>query len=424
MQAAKAPSTTFPASFHARGRGIGARYLTGERGVVFWAFVLLMVTNVALAKAGFSTGTTPVTFGYLLMGALAPLALIGLIVRPVLSPSALLHVLLAYLPVGLFAVYKVQTAFGSPGELLVVGTNFLILPIIIIGLFSPYLEDLTEAQICTVLRWSVRFAVAWGLMNFFMYAMTKSFIAIPYVTMNAADAAEVFGKNNRRGGFMKLVSTYNNGNIFGVCMITLGPVYLYAEKSRGWMAAFLLAILLTLSRSAWFGMVVMGGVMVALGQVRVNRGPVWLGGLAAIGGILIIMPFLGWTSDNLFDSNLGGRFYQVEQLVITWFGTPQVSIREIVYLGLLQSFGLVGFLFEMLALTFPVLVNALRLRHLPMLRRAAVAGMLSYMAVAALDGAFIFPPVLGLFLFMSALTYRRGYRATARQAALPAPAGR
>ncbi|RXZ34697.1 hypothetical protein EO081_03240 [Sphingomonas desiccabilis] len=389
---------------------------------MFWAFVMLMVTNVALAKAGFSTGSTPVTFGYLLMGALAPFALIGLIVRPVLSPAALLHVLLAYLPVGLFAVYKVETAFGSPAELLVTGTNFLILPVIIIGLFSPYLEDLTEAQICTVLKWCVRFAVAWGLMNFFMYALTKSFIAIPYLTMNAADAAEVFGKNNRRGGFMKLVSTYNNGNIFGVCMIALGPVYLYAEKSRAWMAAFLLAILLTLSRSAWFGMVVMGGVMVALGQVRVNRGPVWLGGLAAVGGIVIIMPFLGWTSDNLFDSNLGGRFYQVEQLVITWFGAPRVSIKEIIYLGLLQSFGLIGFLFVMLALTFPILVNASRLRTLPMLRRAAIGGTICYLAMAALDGAFIFPPVLAIFLFLGALTYRRGYRGAAGRAALPATA--
>lgn len=410
MQAAQAPSATFPASIQAKRRGMGARYLTGERGVVFWAFVMLMVTNVALAKAGFSAGSTPVTFGYLLMGALAPLALIGLIVRPVLSPVALLHVLLAYLPVGLFAVYKVETAFGSPGELLVIGTSFLILPVIIIGLFSPYLEDLTEAQICTVLKWCVRFAVAWGLMNFFMYAITKSFMAIPYVTMNAADAAEVFGKNNRRGGFMKLVSTYNNGNIFGVCMIALGPVYLYAEKSRAWMAAFLLAILLTLSRSAWFGMVIMGGVMVAIGQLRINRGYIWLAGIGALSGILILLPLLGWTSANLFDSNLGGRFYQFEELVFTWLGTPGIHIAEIIYLGLLNSFGVLGFLGVMLALTFPLLTQGARLYRLPMLRRAALGGMVCYLAMAASDGAFIFPPVLAIFLFMGALAYRRGYR--------------
>lgn len=212
---------------------------------------------------------------------------------------------------------------------------------------------------------------------------------------------------------MKLVSTYNNGNIFGVCMITLGPVYLYAEKSRAWKGAFLLAILLTLSRSAWFGMGVMAGVMVVTRQLRINRGYVWVAAIGAVGGVLILLPLLGWTPANLFDSNLGGRFYQFEELVFTWLGAPRIRIAEIIYLGLLQSFGLLGFLGVMLALVFPLLTQGPRLYQLPMLRRAALGGIVCYLMTAASDGAFIFPPVLAIFLFMGALAYRRGYRRAA-----------
>lgn len=405
---------------------VGVHRVTAKprNGVIFITMAVLLVFNIALAKAGFTAGGTPVTFGYILLGAAAPFALIGLVRRSVLSPSAFVHLLIGYLPIGLLALYKIQTYTASPVALLVMGTVFLLLPAIILGILSPYLEDLTEAQILSVLKWCVRFAVAWGLLNFTLYFLTKQFIAIPYLTMNAADAAEVFSKNNRRGPLMKLVSTYNNGNIFGVCMIMLGPLYIYAENKKSWVAAFIVAIMLTLSRSAWAGLLLMGAMMVVVGQLKINRGPLWIAILVVAALLMTIMPLLGWTSDNLFDANLGGRLHQISDLQWTWWGAQRIQISEILYAGLLQSFGVAGGLLALLALGMGALYGFSNFQRLSMLRKAALAGLLCYLGIAASDAAFIFPPTMATFLFLNAMVYRRGYRGAIPGRPNPATAAR
>jgi len=60
----------------------------------------------------------------------------------------------------------------------------------------------------------------------------KTDIEIPYFTINAADVGEVADKYNQRGNIMKLISTYNNGNIFGVCTLMFFPLFYYnTQKS-------------------------------------------------------------------------------------------------------------------------------------------------------------------------------------------------
>src|SRR5690606_37942603 len=206
-----------------------------SRKLIFAAFSILVIMNVALPKAGITVGGTPITFGYMLMILIPPLALLGLVRRPRISPAAGFHFLAFFLPLGLLALYKLMGADSSVLSLAICGMLFLVIPFVVLVLFSSYLEQLTERQIGRVLKWCISFVIVWGIFNFLLYAVSKQFLEIPYLTVNAGDVGEIYGKNNRRGELMKLVSTYSNGNVLGTCLVMLLPLYLYFTKSRLWV---------------------------------------------------------------------------------------------------------------------------------------------------------------------------------------------
>ena len=53
------------------------------------------------------------------------------------------------------------------------------------------------------------------------------------LTVNAGDLGELdSSKFNQRGSVSKLISTYNNGNIFGVCTLMLFPIFYEYTKSK------------------------------------------------------------------------------------------------------------------------------------------------------------------------------------------------
>lgn len=377
---------------------------------VYWVFALLLIFNIASPKAGILFFGIPLTFGYMLLGIFAPVALIGLVRRPTLSPAAAANFFLGYLLAGLIVLY--DTVFFSSAWTSVVTylTIFIILPMIILVAMSSHLEYVSEKDIGTVLKWCVRFVIVWGIMNFVLYALFKHIIEIKYVTVNAGELSSVFDKNNRRGSLMKLISTYNNGNVFGASMIMLAPLYIYFEKSRFWITALLIAVVLSLSRTAWFGLLAIGFLMVATGFIRLSRIYFWISLIGAAGAGVVMMAVLGWDSSKLLDTNLGGRFEQWSDIEISPLGQGSIRVAEILYAGLLRSFGVIGSLVVMVALLFPVVYAALNRQRLSRLRMAAAIGCGGYLLIAFFDAAFIYPPVIVIYLFASAMIYRRGYR--------------
>lgn len=387
----------------------GARDAVARAPVHYWVFVLLLVFTVALPKAGIGINDTPLTFGYLLLAGFAPVALLGLFRRSDFSAVPTMNLLLGYLPISLFVTFKLLS-HGTILSLIVLTSILAVLPLIILLAYAPYLEDFTEEQIGTPLKWCVRIVVIWGLMNFFIYALTKNFIEINYVTINQLDIGAIYSKNNRRGLLMKLVSTYNNGNVLGTCLIMLAPVYLFFENSRAFVAAFCLAIVLTLSRTAWFGLAAVFSLLILFGRIRLTRPFIWLGLAGAVMAVVIALPYMGWTSDRVVDVNLGGRLVYWSDLQLSLFGARDVKIYEILYAGLLQSFGVVGFAVALIAIGFPLVYGFINYRRLSPLRVSALLGICAYLLVAFFDAAFIYPPTIAQFLFLSALLYRRGYR--------------
>ncbi len=76
--------------------------------------------------------------------------------------------------------------------------------------------------------------------------------------VNAADVGLLeTTKDINRGGLFKLISTYNNGNVYGAAMLILLPLF-DAIETRKWRKLFLrIALVLTLSRSVWIGLVML-----------------------------------------------------------------------------------------------------------------------------------------------------------------------
>ena len=141
--------------------------------------------------------------------------------------------------------------------------------------------------------------------------------------------------------------------------------------------------------------------MVISGQIRVNRMSVWVSLGAAICVFLAILPMLGWTSANLIDDRLGGRLDYLKKLEVTFLGQDSITIPEIVYFGLLQSYGLIGLVIALAALSYGAIYGLAHWGGLSQMRRSAVLGVMTYLFACTMDGAFVFPPVFPLFLFVT-----------------------
>lgn len=378
-------------------------------GLAWIGLVVLLIFNLALPKGGTRIEGFPITWGYLAIAGFTVFAAIGTLRRRDLSLPPIIQACCLMMPMAIFTYYKAQQ-FGLPSNgWLQYAVLFGFFPVAILVFMGPHLEQLQARHIAVLLRTCIRFAVAWGLFNFLLFLVVGQVIEIPYVTVNGAELISVMKKNNMRGSIMKLVSSFNNGNIFGVCMVMLMPIYFHIEKRKGWLAAFVVALLCTLSRTAWFAMTAAFILMVLAGQIRVNRVSVWvsLGGAFCV--FLAILPMLGWTSANLIDDRLGGRLKYLQKLEISFFGHDTINIPEVVYFGLLQSYGLFGLVIALAALSYGAFYGLTHWNRLSQMRRSATLGVLAYLFACTMDGAFVFPPVFPLFLFVNALIYRRGY---------------
>lgn len=373
-------------------------------------FATLIIFNLALPKGGIKVSDLPVTWGYILLLLAAPLALIGLIGRRNLSAVPLVQAAACFLPTTVMVVAKGLTYDLPPQQWLVYATVFGVLACAMLFALVHYLEDIPAEVIGSMLVWAIRFVVLWGLMNFLVRILTGQFFEIPYITVNAADAGEIFQKMNNRGGVMKLVSTFNNGNIFGVCMLVMAPIYLVFEKRRTFISLFFMALVCTLSRTVWLGMVATVLMMMLSGQLRVANPMPWFGGLVALLLIIALMPIIGWTPDKLVEADLGGRDVVLEAFELTTFGAGHLGIPELFYFGLVQSFGIFGMLFPLAGMLFAPIYALGHWGELSDMRKAAAVGSASYLVAALIDGAFVFPPTFVLFLLANGLVYRRGLR--------------
>ena len=149
----------------------------------------------------------------------------------------------------------------------------------------------------------------YGIVLFVYKIVTGDWIEIPFLTINYGDVGLMDYKHINRGGdIFKLISTYNNGNIYGVCMLMLLPFYEQCED-KGWKTLIVKAsLVLTLSRTVWIGLVFYELVLQFYIRRQFSKTILRQFGMltAGVAGVLAALYLLlGRSIGFVFDPNLG-----------------------------------------------------------------------------------------------------------------------
>ena len=393
---------------HSRARATGRTLAT--------AFAWLLITFLVLfPKGGFKVGGVPVTWGFILLGLCGPpLVIARLVVFPLRAPIRLFAALACAIPFQVIFLYTaVFNGISDIGSLLACVTNFYYIPWLFLLVFPCFYPRLDGPGLARHFRFCILAAALFGIAMFFYHPIVGSFIEIPFLTVNSGDYGELeLRKHIVRGAFLKLISTYNNGNLYGVATLILLPLYNMLEPKRWKRYTLLAALIFTLSRTVWAGLILQEVFSLAIALKtsfrrfpRVVPGPAVRGALTVAAMVLLVLFGLLFNANKLsflFDENLGGR-----APVLAAFSHPHWlpaglagQFSEIVYASVLSDYGIVGLLAFILLFASPIVLYLLQPHSFRSpLQRAALRGLVLYAVVAASDGAINLIPVLAFYWF-------------------------
>jgi len=402
--------------------------------VIVW---LLLTFLVLFPKGGFRVANTPITWGYLLLGILfCPLAAVRLLLVPFRESRLALIAIASLVPFQLVFCYSwLANGVANFGYAIAVFIGFFFLPVVFLLLFPPFLAFVNPHRFQRYFCFCVVAAALWGIFLFFYHPIMGKYIEIPYLTVNAGDYGllEAY-KHIARGGFLKLIATYNNGNLYGVATLILFPLYLLLEPARWKRNVIRVALVLTLSRTVWFGLIMEQVLTLAAKMPEmVERFPKIYPGkatrqllavLATVALVLFGLVFNGNGLAFILDSGLSGREGELGGFINPTFlpTHPVDGFSELLYASALSLFGIAGFLAIMLIFAAPLSLVAWKPAILASpTRRAAAKGLILYAIVASVDGATILIPVMAFYWF-AYMTMIYGLPGELTPETLPAPA--
>lgn len=378
---------------------------TSQNLVVF----LLVLFCLVFPKAGFKIGTIPITFGYILLS--ITFILVFILDGPRLLQSVdknrllVTSLTLPFALYGLIIFYFV--GYDEIGFVISFFVNFAVFPIAFVYILSIRFDKLDMNYLFGMVRHSILVISIYGIFLFFYKSFTGSFIEIPYLTVNSGDLGALESKNISRGDYYKLISTYNNGNIYGVCLLMLLPLFDYIETGFVKRLIVRISLILTLSRTVWIG--IFSYEIARLLLSRKKSVSFLLSSLAffiiSIYAISQILGAIGYSSDFLLDKNLGGR---AESLNINPTLIPELpfnNISEIVYASVLESFGIIGLILFSFSFFSPLLIFVSSIRNNPLgaYKKRIISGIILYMLLCFSDGAMMLIPTMLIYWFLVAL---------------------
>ena len=382
----------------------------------------LVIFLVLFPKGGIKLAGAPLTWGYLILAVTAGPALVyRMLFLPLRMSVMALAALGSVLPFDLVMAYSYKAnGFATLEYLISLFVNFVALPFLFLFVYPAFFAGVDRSRFVRMFRGSVFWAAAYGIFLFLWRPLTGHLIEIPLLTVNLADYGQIeLTKHIARGAFLKLISTYNNGNVYGVATLILLPLYSLLEPSRARRITVRLALVLTLSRTVWAGLVIeqmLSLVRPALAIVmtfpRVNLRRAKKPLLFVVGTAAAIFTALfasSYSLSFLFDPTLGGRVGEINVLgSSTWLpSVPLTGFAEVLFASALTNFGYVGLWSLVLLFFFPMVLMVARPEILDdPVRNAAAKGLILYVIVSTSDGATNLIPVMAFYWFVySVLLY-------------------
>jgi hypothetical protein len=390
-------------------------YKTGDKMEILnkIAIFLLIFFLVAFPKGGFKIGDIPITWGYLYIMLIGIIGFYKLFKLKFL-PKINLYLLLFMLPFQViicvtFLLYGYTTSIGF---FLSIILNFVIFPFVFLILFHTY-EKINLFFLFKILKWSVFFTAVYGIVLFVYMLFTGEIFEIPYLSVNMDDD-NILTKHIYRGeGFFKLISTYNNGNIYGEAILILLPLYYFLETNNFRRLLVKIALILTLSRTVWIG-IILFEFMNIFRQKKFQTKPIvyFIISICCIfGGVWWFISSAGLDINFLFDENLGGRrdVFEVFSDIHLLPNEPINSIHGIAYISILGNYGLFGLLAFAVGLFSPTLFYFLKIvpNAKSEYKKSIVMGIFIYLFIACNDHAILYIPVTCFYWFCVFLLIRK-----------------
>jgi hypothetical protein len=380
---------------------------TLRNAFAFIAIVLLVV----IPKGGFKVSGIPITWGYLYLGFLFMVLFFSLSKNFIVNQKALICYLATLPFLAYFTVHLAVKGYdGTFGNLVAFYTSFAFMPLLFLVFLSGTLARIDIDYLEKLIYRAVLIVSVYGIFLFLHKQILGRYIEIPYITVNSGDLGELEGKYNQRGNLFKLISTYNNGNIFGVCIMLLFPVFYKKYRKKWELAAVLLALFLTLSRTVWIGVIVF--FLIEYRKKLLELIKVYAVVLVAV---FVVSSFLftglfqyGSLGNFVTDTSFGGRIYQIKDaLGFSWFGAEVYNVvNEIVYLSIYRQFGLIGFILFCISMFLPFYIFSYSSKR----NWTYFLGVIVYWVLCASDGCTLFIPTLAFYNFvlcMSLVTQRQ-----------------
>lgn len=369
--------------------------------LVFKIGVLFLII---IPKGGFKIAGIPLTWGYLYLG-----FIFFSISRSVIKKEHFVldnkH-LLSYLATIPFVVYVTMhlliNGYSSAfGMLISFYVSFVFLPFLFYIYLGYYFKRINPSYVEKLISNAVVAVSVYGIVLFLIKAFLKADVEIPYVTINAADVGDVANKYNVRGNVSKLISTYNNGNIFGICILMLLPMFYETNKSKLKIALVIIALIFTLSRTVWIGLLLFLLIKYRQKLIMLTKSFIILGVFFFLFNIVFLTKgfMYGSLSNFILDFKFGGRITQIRQAFseITIFGTTNFEgFAEIVYLSLLKQFGLVGVFLFFVSFFTPIFIFFTTKNN----NYNYILGAIIYLFICLSDGAILLIPTLCFFYFI------------------------
>ena len=367
---------------------------------------LLFIFLLFFPKGGIKLQGFPVTWGFLLF---LTLGFSLFFQKQQVYQKKAISLLLALLPFNILAFCCLGwNGYVNLADTVSLILNFFVFPYIVFLCFPQYISSFDLLYILKWLKKGVFFVAVFGIGLFFYKYFFGSFFEIPFLTVNYHDFHDLEAtKCIDRGGIFKLISTYNNGNLYGVCILMLMPLYCFYETSFLRKLIVKSSLILTLSRTIWIGLVffeILNFYFVKTNPVK--KTALFFSNLFLLAGFFWVLDsFFPLSWEFIFDRFFGNRIGQLEVLNdISWFARePFEGIFEVVYLGVLKSFGLIGVITFLLFFLSPFLLLIYKKiigETIPNYKIRAAAGLGVYLLLAGSDGALLLIPVMCFCLFL------------------------
>ncbi|MCG9889481.1 MAG: hypothetical protein MH252_00220 [Thermosynechococcaceae cyanobacterium MS004] len=386
---------------------------------------LLLVFLVLFPKGGFKIANIPITWGYLLLVFISGIAFLGLLKEGLkkISKKRFYTFLLIVPFQAMSIICLIFNGWTQIGFTLSFVISLILIPFFFIIVLGSYMDRIELKFIFNLLRHIIFIISIYGIILFFYRSISGSFLEIPFLTVNIDDLGLLDEKHIDRGGVFKLISTYNNGNIYGNCVLMFLPLYSLLETSRTKMLLVKVSLFLTLARTIWIGLFlyeVMSSFLFNLKYARSNNSKnfslenlktffkTFVVLIIFVAGVSFSLSLFNADISFIFDPKLGGREDQLMSLINMSF-LPYKSfdtIAEIVYLSILNQFGILGLFLFILEMTSPLIINSRKFSSVfsgNYYKQACAFGMILYLVISGADGAILYIPVMAIYWFLASL---------------------